>query len=71
MSGTSSPGALMTVVDVASMLRCSIRHVHRLKDSGRMPAPMRLGGLVRWNQTTIAQWVGEGCPHCRQGGRKS
>ncbi len=71
MSTTSPPGALMTIGEVAAVLRCSIRHVHRLKDSGRMPAPTRLGGLVRWNHATLVNWISEGCPHCRQGGRKS
>ena len=34
---------LLDVQAVAEMLGCSPRHVYRLSDAGRMPAPLKLG----------------------------
>jgi predicted DNA-binding transcriptional regulator AlpA len=41
------PAALLDVRAVATLLDCSPRHVYRLADAGRMPAPVRIGALVR------------------------
>lgn len=60
---------LLDVRAVAALLGCSTRHVYRLADAGRMPAPVKLGALVRWSAAEIAAWIGEGCPPCRKGGR--
>ena len=53
---------------VARLLDCSPRTVYRLADSGRIPAPVRLGGLVRWSRRGLEGWIEEGCPRC--GGRR-
>ncbi len=53
---------LMDVGEVAAKLRCSKRHVYRLSDSGRLPRPVKLGALVRWNRQTIDRWLTDGCP---------
>jgi len=52
---------------VAGMLACSTRHVYRLADSDRMPRPLRLGSLVRWDLDAIDQWIRTGCPSNRKG----
>lgn len=57
---------LLDVQAVAEMLGCSQRHVYRLSDAGRMPAPVRLGSLVRWSATAIREWIDQGCPSVRQ-----
>jgi excisionase family DNA binding protein len=57
---------LLDVEQVAAMLKCSTRHVYRLADAGKMPAPVRVGALVRWSRKSIEAWIGEGCPPCRQ-----
>ncbi|MEX1027560.1 MAG: helix-turn-helix domain-containing protein [Candidatus Paceibacterota bacterium] len=57
--------ALLDVPAVAEFLLCSERHVRRMADAGRMPRPIKLGSLVRWNRATIEQWVADGCPNCR------
>jgi excisionase family DNA binding protein len=59
---------LLDVDQVAEKLNCSKRHVYRLSDAGRMPAPVRLGGLVRGSRAAIDEWVSAGCPSCRKGG---
>jgi len=52
---------------MAQLLNCSPRTVRRLADSGRMPAPIRLGRLARWNSETLRSWITEGCPSCKTG----
>lgn len=53
--------------ELAAILKCSPRTVYRLVDAGRMPPPVRLGGLIRWNQAVINEWIAKGCPACRRG----
>jgi excisionase family DNA binding protein len=69
MSATPSPAAaapqLLDVAAVAEMLGCSQRHIYRLSDAGRMPAPVKLGALVRWSAAAIGQWIDQGCPSVR------
>lgn len=62
---------LLSVRGVAELLGCSARHVYRLADAGKMPAPVRLGSLVRWNRSALLAWIGQGCPTVRRigGGR--
>ena len=54
--------ALLDVHDVAELLACSVRHVHRLARAGRMPAALRVGSLVRWSRASIRAWIEAGCP---------
>jgi excisionase family DNA binding protein len=58
--------ALLTADDVGRLLTCSRRTVYRLADSGRIPAPVRLGGLVRWSRKALDEWLTDGCPPCRR-----
>lgn len=46
---------LLTRQDIADRLQCSTRQVHRL----RLPAPVRLGRLVRWRQEDVDAWIAE------------
>ena len=52
---------LLDVRAVAALFSCSTRHVYRLADAGRMPAPVHLGGLVRWCREKLEQWIDGGC----------
>ena len=53
---------MLTVDGVAKMLACSPRSIYRLADAGRIPPPVRIGGLVRWPRAVLEQWIAEGCP---------
>jgi excisionase family DNA binding protein len=64
-----SNARLLDVKVVAELLDCSSRHVYRLSDAGRMPAPVRLGSLVRWSRPAIETWIADGCPPTRNAGR--
>jgi excisionase family DNA binding protein len=68
-SPTVSGTAMLDVADVAEMLRCSRRHVYRMSDAGRMPAPIKLGALVRWDRDVLMRWIADGCPPIRRAGR--
>lgn len=56
---------LLDVWDVSEMLGCSRRTVWRLRDSGRMPAPVRVMRAVRWNRRAILEWIDAGLPDMR------
>lgn len=62
---SASSAALLDVQSVAEMLGCSPRHVYRLSDAGRMPAPVKLGALVRWPAAAIRTWIDGGCKPVR------
>lgn len=54
--------ALLDVRAVASLLGgCSVRHVRRLTDAGKLPQPVRLGSLVRWRRAELEEWISAGC----------
>lgn len=58
---------LLTVKDVAELLRASDGHVRRLIVRQRIPEPVRPGGrAVRWRPEDIRQWIEAGCPDCRE-----
>jgi excisionase family DNA binding protein len=63
----TSSRRLGDVQTIAAMLACSPRHVYRLADADRMPRPLRLGTLVRWDLDAIDQWIRAGCPSTRKG----
>lgn len=61
---------LLDVQAVAGLLGISPRTVYRLSDAGRMPGPVKLGSLVRWNRAAIDEWIAAGCPRVeRRAGR--
>lgn len=66
----AGPPALIDVRGVAELLDCSPRHVYRLSDAGKMPKPVHLGALVRWNRSEIDSWLSAGCPAVRTVGPK-
>ncbi|MCE9591715.1 MAG: helix-turn-helix domain-containing protein [Planctomycetes bacterium] len=63
---TQVEAVLISMQQVAQRLACSLRHVQRLRDAGKMPPPVRLGTLTRWNRAVIDQWIADGCPDLRK-----
>lgn len=53
---------LLDIEQVSQIVHCSRRHVCRMSAAGAMPAPIRLGTLVRWPRHVIDEWIAAGCP---------
>ena len=58
---------LLRYEQVAEMLNAGQRSVWRWSRSGRMPAPVRIGGsnAVRFRRQEIEDWIAAGCPRVR------
>ena len=54
--------ALICAESLARMLDVSVRTLWRLRNSGKLPLPIKLGGSVRWRTSEILAWVSAGCP---------
>jgi predicted DNA-binding transcriptional regulator AlpA len=55
-------GLLMDTKTTARLLNVSPRMVYRLDQVQAMPAPVRLGTLVRFRVAEIIEWVDSDCP---------
>lgn len=53
---------VITAAQLAKLLQVSLRTLWRLNSAKRLPAPVRLGGTVRWRFDEIRIWIAEGCP---------
>lgn len=53
---------LLSAEAVARRLDVSVRTLWRLRSSGKVPEPIRLGGSVRWKASEIHAWIDAGCP---------
>lgn len=54
--------AMLTADEIARVVNCSPRTVHRLADDGVIPQPVRIGGMLRWRRPDIEGWIERGCP---------
>lgn len=57
---------LLGVKETCALLKVSQRTLYRLRDSGRMPRPNKLGGKNVWQKSELAEWIRAGCPAVRQ-----
>jgi len=53
---------LLTAKDIAALCGVSVRTVWEWRAAGRLPAPIRLGRLIRWRRKDIEDWIEAGCP---------
>ena len=56
---------LLTAKTLGQMLSLSKRQIFRLNSCGKIPAPIRIGGSVRWAESTITKWLALGAPDRR------
>ena len=61
-SSQSAIPPLLTVAEVAKVLRISTRSVWRLVNTGKLIKPVRIGGSIRWRRTDLENWIVRGCP---------
>jgi predicted DNA-binding transcriptional regulator AlpA len=57
---------LLTAAESADMAGVAKRSWWRYVSSGKAPAPVRLGGAVRWRRSELAEWIAAGCPRVRK-----
>jgi len=53
---------LLTKEQVALKLQLSTRTIYRKWQEGAIPAPIKLGSVVRWRSDVIDQWIENDCP---------
>ena len=53
---------LLNVSALAGCLSVSVRQAHRMNKAGLVPAPLRIGGCVRWRADEISRWLQCGAP---------
>lgn len=58
----SGEAMLIGADSLARRLDISVRTLWRLRSSGRLPRPVKLGGSIRWRAAEISAWVAAGCP---------
>ena len=53
---------LITVKELARLLSLSRRQIHRLNSCGKIPAPLHIGGSLRFRVCEIDAWIDADCP---------
>ena len=53
---------MLSADELAEWLKISKRTVWRLKSTGALPKPVKIGRSVRWQRTDVAVWLEKGCP---------
>lgn len=53
---------LIDVQEFAQLLSVSTRTVWRMLSHGKLVAPVRIGGSVRWRLADVERWIEDGCP---------
>lgn len=53
---------LIDVQEFATILSVSTRTVWRMLSHGKLIAPVRIGGSVRWRLVDVERWITAGCP---------
>ena len=61
-NNTKTKIQLLTAKQLGARLSLSKRQVFRLNSCGKIPAPIRIGGSIRWAESTIARWLKAGAP---------
>jgi prophage regulatory protein len=56
---------LIRAAEAAHLCGVAKRTWWRLVSSGRAPAPIRLGGSVRWRRAELSDWIAGGCKPVR------
>jgi len=53
---------LLTTAEAARLLGIGERTLWRHSRSGEAPAPVSIGGAVRYRRSEILEWITAGCP---------
>ena len=58
----------ISVKETGLIIGLGVRTVYRLRDGGKMPQPLRIGGSVRWRRAELEAWIADGCSDVRRTG---
>lgn len=61
---------LLTTAQAARLCGMGERTLWRHSRSGAAPAPVKIGGAVRYRRSELASWIAAGCPRCDGGLRR-
>jgi len=53
---------LLRAGEVSRLLGLDRSTIYRLHSSGRLPAPLKIGGSTRWRAEELRAWCAAGCP---------
>ncbi|GAF69799.1 unnamed protein product [marine sediment metagenome] len=59
---SNNKSQLLSAKTFGQMLALSKRQIFRLNSCGKIPAPIRIGGSVRWIEQEITNWLAAGAP---------
>lgn len=59
---TNQNPQLINAKTLGRLLALSKRQIFRLNSCGKIPAPIRIGGSVRWSAAEISAWLAAGAP---------
>lgn len=48
---------LLTIRELAALLKISERSIWRLVSSGQIVKPIRIGGSIRWRVKDVSEWI--------------
>ena len=54
---------LLNAEQVAELLNVSKAHIYRMRNSARLPEPVKFGGSVRWPLDELQAWISAGLPN--------
>jgi predicted DNA-binding transcriptional regulator AlpA len=60
------PQKLLSIKDLAQLLRRSVASLYRDDAAGRLPAAVWIGGSKRWRSAEIDAWIQAGLPPRRE-----
>lgn len=55
----SSLPELLTIRELAKVLKLSPRSIWRLVRNRQLPSPIRIGGSIRWRVGDVSSWINE------------
>ncbi len=56
------PPLLVPAEELARLLAVSTWTLHRLRLTGEIPPPLKIGRSARWRMDEVRSWIDRGCP---------
>ncbi len=53
---------LLSTKQVAEALDVSRRTIYRMRQTGKLPKPVKMGKSLKWRREELEAWVAAGCP---------